>query len=96
MPLSELGSGQSPILRSRCLCDLIVWCRLDSTDVGMIVDRGHDFPPHIQVKLDSYGSDMWLFRDDPTRGTTTALNHYRGDHRGFVTFPMFSFDIRMT
>ncbi|KAF9646979.1 Ribokinase-like protein [Thelephora ganbajun] len=58
-----------------------IW--LDPTDIGMVVDRGHDFPPHIQTKLDSYGPDMWLFRDDPTRETTTALNHYRGDHRGF-------------
>jgi hypothetical protein len=57
---------------------------LDPADIGMIVDRGHDFPSHIQAKLDSYGSDMWLFRDDPTRVTTKALNHYRGDHRGFV------------
>lgn len=67
--------------------DLIVaWPRrrLDPSDVGMVVDRGHDFPSHIQAKLDSYGSDMWLFRDDPTRGTTKAMNHYRGDYRGFV------------
>ena len=58
-------------------------------DVGMVIDRGYDFPSHIQNKLDSYGSDMWLFRDDPTRGTTTALNHYRGDHRGFVDCPVW-------
>jgi len=57
-----------------------IW--LDPADIGMVVDRGRDFPPLIQAKLDSYGSDMWLFRDDPTRGTTKALNHYRGDHRG--------------
>ena len=50
----------------------------------MVIDRGHDFPSHIQARLDSYGSDMWLFRDDPTRRTTTALNHYRGEHRGSV------------
>jgi len=89
MPLSELGSGQSPIPQDHCLWDLIVWHRLDPSDVGMVVDRGHDFPSHIQAKLDSYGSDMWLFRDDPTRGTTKALNHYRGDHRGSVDCPMF-------
>lgn len=57
-----------------------IW--LVPTDVGMIVDRGRDFPAHIQAKLASYGPDMWLFRDDPTRGTTKALNHYQGDHRG--------------
>lgn len=55
---------------------------LDPTDIGMIVDRGHDFPTHIQTKLDSYGSDMWLFRDDSGRRTTKALNHYCGEHRG--------------
>lgn len=58
-----------------------IW--LDSADIGLIVDRGNDFPAHVQAKLDSYGSDMWLFRDDPTRATTKALNHYRGDHRAF-------------
>ena len=87
MPPSELGSGQSPTLQNHYLWDLIVWCRLDPTDVGMVVDRGHDFPVHIQDKLDAYGSEMWMFRDDPTRGTTKALNHYRGDHRGFVNLP---------
>jgi len=61
-----------------------IW--LDPTDVGIVVDRGHDFPSHIQTRLESYGSDMWLFRDNPTCGTTTALNHYRGDHRGGTTF----------
>lgn len=81
---SEPGSGWSWILRSCCLCDPTAPSRLDPMDIGMIVDRGHDFPSHIQAKLDSYGSGMWLFRDDPTRGTTKALNHYRGDHRGFV------------
>lgn len=80
---------------SRCLCDLIAPCRLDPADIGMVVDRGRDFPPHIQAKLDSYGSDMWLFRDDPTRGTTKALNHYRGDHRGFVNRLLFIYNIQI-
>jgi len=65
-------------------------------DVGMVVDRGHDFPSHVQAKLDSYGSDMWLFRDDPTRETTAAMNHYRGDHRGFVNRSVFARDIQCT
>jgi hypothetical protein len=81
--------------KTRCLCDLIVaWSRrLDPTDIGMVVDRGRDFPSHIQAKLDSYGSDMWLFRDDPTRGTTKALNYYRGDYRGFVNRNFFIYNV---
>lgn len=55
----------------------------------MIVDRGHDFPEHIQRRLDSYGEEMWLYRDDLSRDTTKALNEYRGDHRGCLsrTYP---------
>lgn len=53
----------------------------------MIVDRGNDFPNDIQDKLLSYGADMWHFRDHDDRGTTRALNSYRGDHRGFKHFP---------
>ncbi|KAH7887944.1 Ribokinase-like protein [Phlebopus sp. FC_14] len=50
--------------------------------VGMIVDRGNDFPQDIQDKLLSYGSEIWHFRDHHDRGTTRALNSYRGDFRG--------------
>ncbi len=57
--------------------------RLPAEKLGMILDRGHDFPEHIQEILDSYGKDMWLYRDDPTRGTTRAMNKYIGDHRGY-------------
>lgn len=46
------------------------------------MDRGHDFPGDIQRKLDSFGEGMWLWRDDPARETTKALNEYKGDHRG--------------
>ncbi|KAI9067619.1 Ribokinase-like protein [Trametes sanguinea] len=53
------------------------------TAVGMIIDRGNDFPLHIQEALDAYGSDMWLYRDNPCRGTTRAVNSYRGEMRGF-------------
>jgi hypothetical protein len=49
----------------------------------MIIDRGNDFPPSMQKKLDSYGSEMWLFRDHADIGTTRAMNSYRGDHRRF-------------
>lgn len=49
----------------------------------MIIDRGHDFPEDIQKKLDTYGMDTWLYRDDQQRVTTRALNSYRGDYRGY-------------
>ncbi|KDQ64817.1 hypothetical protein JAAARDRAFT_64637 [Jaapia argillacea MUCL 33604] len=58
-----------------------IWLSADR--LGMVVDRGHDFPDAIQQKLLSYGQDMWLFRDNPDCPTTCALNSYRGDHRGF-------------
>ncbi|KAI0699403.1 Ribokinase-like protein [Cytidiella melzeri] len=58
-----------------------IW--LPSSKLGMIVDRGHDFPEDIERKLDSYGREMWFYRDDPSRGTTRALNEYRGEFRGF-------------
>ncbi|PPQ72525.1 hypothetical protein CVT24_004831, partial [Panaeolus cyanescens] len=57
--------------------------RLPPNKIGMIVDTGNDFPQDIKDKLHSYGSEMWLFREQPNRGTTRALNSYRGDHRGF-------------
>ncbi|KAH9951812.1 Ribokinase-like protein [Amylocystis lapponica] len=59
-----------------------IW--LPAATVGMIIDRGHDFPDETQKKLDSYGKDMWLFRDHSDRGTTRALNSYKGDTRGFA------------
>ncbi|KAF8076165.1 Ribokinase-like protein [Lyophyllum atratum] len=58
-----------------------IW--LPEKDVGMIVDRGHDFPASIQAKLLEYGSDLWMFRDQPNCSTTRALNSYRGEHRNF-------------
>jgi hypothetical protein len=60
--------------------------RLPAKDVGMIVDRGTDFPPSVQDTLVSYGSDMWIFRDQHDRVTTRGLNTYQGEHRAFV-FP---------
>lgn len=51
--------------------------------VGMIVDRGNDFPQDVQDKLLSYGANIWHFRNRDDRGTTRALNSYRGDSRGF-------------
>jgi hypothetical protein len=57
--------------------------RLPARRLGMVVDRGNDFPRSIQTQLDSYGSDMWLFRDHSNIGTTRAINSYQGDCRRF-------------
>ncbi|KAF7776378.1 hypothetical protein Agabi119p4_4771 [Agaricus bisporus var. burnettii] len=51
--------------------------------IGMIVDKGYDFPKEIEEKLLGYGEDMWLFRDQPDHPTTRALNSYHGDYRNF-------------
>ena len=59
--------------------------RLPPSKIGMIVDRGSDFPLHVQQELHRYGENMWLFRDHPERKTTTAVNIYRGDYRGYVS-----------
>ncbi|KAF8592543.1 Ribokinase-like protein [Ramaria rubella] len=56
---------------------------LDSSQIGMVVDRGADFPSEILDVLLSYGKDMWLFRKREREGTTRALNKYTGQHRGF-------------
>ena len=64
--------------------------RLPTHKVGMIVDRGNDFPADIQSALEAYGSDMWLFRDDQERVTTRAANIYRGDNRGSAVVPCFT------
>ncbi|KAH8106249.1 Ribokinase-like protein [Cristinia sonorae] len=58
-----------------------IW--LPPDEVGMIVDRGHDWPETIQNQLQAYGQDMWLYRDDKSRETTRARNTYREDARGF-------------
>ncbi|KAL7282156.1 hypothetical protein ACG7TL_003625 [Trametes sanguinea] len=58
-----------------------IW--LPPSSIGMIIDRGNDFSPQIQQALDAYGPDMWLYRDNPNRGTTRAINSYRGETRGF-------------
>lgn len=79
--------GTYMVLYACKLCDTglketTIWYRLSPNKIGMIVDTGHDFPKDIEEKLRSYGSEMWLFRDQPSRGTTRSLNSYRGDHRG--------------
>ncbi|KAH0587375.1 hypothetical protein H2248_006172 [Termitomyces sp. 'cryptogamus'] len=56
-----------------------IW--LSAEEIGMIIDKGYDFPTSIETKLSIYGPDMWIFRDQPNRLTTHALNSYRGEHR---------------
>lgn len=56
--------------------------RLPPNKIGMIIDKGHDFPDEIQTALEHYGPDMWLFRANPDALTTRAVNIYQGDHRG--------------
>ncbi|KAF5393902.1 hypothetical protein D9757_000213 [Collybiopsis confluens] len=58
-----------------------IW--LPPRDIGMIVDKGYDFPSDIESKLKLYGDDMWLFRSQTQAQTTRALNIYKGDQRGF-------------
>jgi hypothetical protein len=55
---------------------------LPDDQIAMIIDRGTDFPTEVQDALDAYGKDMWIFRDQKDKGTTRALNLYRGEHRG--------------
>ncbi|KAH9938441.1 Ribokinase-like protein [Fomitopsis serialis] len=75
LPAQIGGGGTYAALGAR------IWLPPDK--VGMIIDRGTDFPEHIQQKLDVYDSDMWLFRDHKDRVTTRSLNSYKGEHRGF-------------
>ncbi|KAG0705445.1 Ribokinase-like protein [Suillus ampliporus] len=58
-----------------------IWLPPDT--LGMIVDRGNDFPQEIHNRLLTYGSDLWHFRDDLNRVTTRSMNSYRGEYRGF-------------
>ncbi|KIM33423.1 hypothetical protein M408DRAFT_326140 [Serendipita vermifera MAFF 305830] len=56
---------------------------LPANQISMLVDRGNDFGTQNQEILDSYGPDIWIFRNQADRGTTRALNLYRGEVRGF-------------
>ncbi|KAF8901708.1 Ribokinase-like protein [Gymnopilus junonius] len=58
-----------------------IW--LPPPQIGMIVDKGTDFPNSIHERLLRYGNEMWMFRDQPHCGTTRAINSYRGELRGF-------------
>ncbi|GAA5842703.1 hypothetical protein JCM9279_003667 [Rhodotorula babjevae] len=52
-----------------------IGARVWSRDVGLLVDRGPDFPPAVQRQLDSFGP-MWYYTDTPTP-TPRALNVFR-------------------
>jgi hypothetical protein len=61
--------------------------RLPASEVGMIIDKGVDFPQEIDAALRTYGESMWFFREQPDAATTRALNTYAGDHREYVHVP---------
>jgi hypothetical protein len=58
--------------------------RLPASEVGMIIDKGVDFPQEIDAALRTYGESMWFFREQPDAATTRSLNTYTGDHREYV------------
>ncbi|SRR6266478_4588861 len=58
--------------------------RLPASEIGMIIDKGVDFPQEIDATLRTYGESMWFFREQPGATTTRALNTYTGDHREYV------------
>ncbi|GAA5833361.1 hypothetical protein JCM9279_001503 [Rhodotorula babjevae] len=69
------GGGTYAILGAR------MW--LPAPRVGIVVDRGNDWPDKVERELRAYGEDMWEFRDKPEEPTTRALNLYTGEHRDF-------------
>lgn len=68
------GGGTYAILGSRC------W--LTASRLRLIVDRGSDWESSVQKRLEAFGPEMWMFRDNPGQPTTRALNLYTGEHRG--------------
>jgi len=58
-----------------------IW--LPPNRLGMVVDRGNDFPVDAQLALEKYGRDMWAFRDVPQRPTTRSLSTFQDGHREF-------------
>ena len=68
------GGGTYAIVGSR------TW--LPANRVGILVDRGYDWPDDLDEELAAYGSEMWVFREQPDHPTTRALNLYTGEHRG--------------
>ncbi|KAI9510441.1 Ribokinase-like protein [Russula earlei] len=72
-----------PFPLSSFLLNLNLLSRLPPCEVGMIVDKGVDFPQEIDAALKTYGESMWFFREQAGVTTTRALNTYSGDHRDF-------------
>ena len=70
------GGGTYAIVGSR------TW--LPANRVGILVDRGYDWPKDLDEELAAYGSEMWVFREQPDHPTTRALNLYTGEHRGML------------
>ncbi|KAL1744386.1 Ribokinase-like protein [Schizophyllum fasciatum] len=58
-----------------------IW--LPPDQLGMVVDKGVDWPTSIEGQLNAFGEEMWLYRDQPDAQTTRAVNIYRGEYRGF-------------
>ncbi|KZT32126.1 Ribokinase-like protein [Sistotremastrum suecicum HHB10207 ss-3] len=85
---TETGQSQDPQIGGGGTYAAIgarIW--LPAHEIGMIVDRGNDFPEDVQRQLDAYGSEMWHFRDNANRGTTRAVNIYRGEHLDLEDVP---------
>ena len=57
---------------------------LPASHVGLLVDRGDDFPNHFTEELESLGEEMIYFRERPGK-TTRAVNIYSGRSIGFVS-----------
>ncbi|GAA6012021.1 hypothetical protein JCM11491_000138 [Sporobolomyces phaffii] len=68
------GGGTYAMIGSR------IW--LEPEQVGILVDRGHDWDPQVEAQLDAFGRSMWIYRDKAGE-TTKALNLYTGEHRDF-------------
>ncbi|GAA5936785.1 hypothetical protein JCM1841_006457 [Sporobolomyces salmonicolor] len=68
------GGGTYAMIGSR------VW--LPAERVGILVDRGNDWPKEVEQRLNAYGP-MWIYREKPDEPTTRALNLYTGEHRDF-------------
>ncbi|GJN90820.1 hypothetical protein Rhopal_003834-T1 [Rhodotorula paludigena] len=69
------GGGTYAVIGSR------VW--LPAARVGILVDRGYDWPAEVERELETYGKEMWVYREKPDAPTTRALNLYTGEHRDF-------------
>ncbi|KLO20550.1 Ribokinase-like protein [Schizopora paradoxa] len=58
-----------------------IW--LPPTQVGMVIEKGSDFPPRVQADLEKYGRDMWLFKSLPNQLTTRSMTTFRNNQREF-------------